>query len=349
MIQMKQKLLFIILILWSLSGMAQQIEQHGFSEVEVEDLLRDSISIRAIKISGDKLIFAGSEGRFGIYNTEEDEVEVRVQRFDSTAPEFRSVAATPERYFMLSIGNPALLYSWKGQGEPELVYKEEHQNVFYDSMIFWNAREGIAMGDPVENCLSIIITRDGGDSWQKLDCRKLPKTAEGEAAFAASNSNIAVVGDKTWLISGGIKSRIFYSPDKGRSWKVFELPVVEGENTTGAYSVDFYDEKHGAVIGGDYLNPGNDSANKAVTTDGGRTWKLVAVNKAPGYRSSIRYVPGSKAEKLVVTGKFGISFSGDAGKTWRKISDESFYTIRFLNDSVAYAAGKNRLSRLHFK
>ena len=27
----------------------------------------------------------------------------------------------------------------------------------------------------------------------------LPKTKEGEAAFAASDTNIAIVGDKTWV------------------------------------------------------------------------------------------------------------------------------------------------------
>ena len=42
-------------------------------------------------------------------------------------------------------------------------------------------------------------------------------------------------------------------------------------------------------------------------------------------------------------------FHGDIGKTWKRLSDESFYTIRFLNDSIAYAAGKNRIAKLTFR
>lgn len=85
----------------------------------------------------------------------------------------------------------------------KLVYAEENEAVFYDAMTFWNNEEGIAMGDPTADCLSILTTRDGGKTWQKTPCDRLPKVKEGEAAFAASNTNIATVGDKTWIITGG--------------------------------------------------------------------------------------------------------------------------------------------------
>ncbi|MFD2519072.1 sialidase family protein [Salinimicrobium flavum] len=221
--------------------------------------------------------------------------------------------------------------------------------IFYDSMTFWNDEEGIAMGDPVENCLSVIITRDGGNTWNKLSCDQLPEVTEGEAAFAASNSNIAVKGDKAWIISGGIRSRVFFSPDKGKTWEVFDTPIVQGESTTGAYSVDFYDGQNGFMIGGDYTRPEGNEANKAVTSDGGKTWKLVGEGKDPGYKSSVRYVPGSDAKELVAIGFTGISYSSDEGNTWKNLSEEGFYTIRFLNDSTAYAAGKNRLAKLKFR
>ncbi len=64
--------------------------------------------------------------------------------------------------------------------------------MFYDALDFWNDLEGIAIGDPTEDCMSIIITRDGGNTWTKLLCENLPKVKEGEAAFAASDTNIAI-------------------------------------------------------------------------------------------------------------------------------------------------------------
>jgi hypothetical protein len=51
----------------------------------------------------------------------------------------------------------------------------------------------------------------------------------------------------------------------------------------------------------------------------------------------------------VAIGFTGISYSNDTGMNWRALSNEGFYTIRFQNDSVAYAAGKNRIAKLTFK
>ncbi|HSM63071.1 MAG TPA: hypothetical protein VK833_03945, partial [Gillisia sp.] len=172
---------------------------------------------------------------------------------------------------------------------------------------------------------------------------------ECEAAFAASNASIPIQADKTWVLSGGIKSRILVSPDKGTTWEVFDTPIIQGSATSGGYSLDFYDENIGFIVGGDYTKPEDNQSNKAVSKDGGRTWQLVAVGEEPGYKSSVRYVPGKSGEELVAVGFTGISYSKNAGKKWKNLSKEGFFTLRFLNDSVAYAAGKNRIARLKFK
>jgi photosystem II stability/assembly factor-like uncharacterized protein len=197
--------------------------------------------------------------------------------------------------------------------------------------------------------MSIIITRDGGETWTKLSCDDIPKTKAGEAAFAASDTNIAIIGTHTWVATGGVASRILYSPDKGHTWQVFDTPIIQGKETTGIYSIDFYDELNGFAIGGDYTKPDENSANKIRTKDGGKTWELVANSKNPGYKSCVQYIPNSNAKALVAIGFSGIDYSNDFGSTWKHLSDEGFYTIRFLNDSVAYAAGKGSVSKLTFK
>jgi photosystem II stability/assembly factor-like uncharacterized protein len=85
------------------------------------------------------------------------------------------------------------------------------------------------------------------------------------------------------------------------------------------------------------------------TNDGGKTWKVVAQDQNPGYRSCVQYVPNSKGKGLVAIGFEGIDYSNDGGTSWKHLSDQGFYTLRFLNDSVAYAAGKGRLSKLSFR
>ena len=142
--------------------------------------------------------------------------------------------------------------------------------------------------------------------------------------------------------------RVYYSADKGNTWEVFDTPIVKTEETQGIYSIDFYDELNGFAIGGDYTKPDANAANKIRTTDGGKTWELVAENQNPGYRSCVQYIPGRAGKELVAIGFKGIDYSNDSGNTWKHLSDEGFYTIRFLNDSIAYAGGYGRVSKLKF-
>ena len=340
--------LFLLVLLVSCASEPEFIPRN-FTEVQVEEVFSDSVSIRAITLMGKNLAFAGSENTYGIYNYNEDAVRTSQLRIDSVNTEFRAVAATSEDFFMLSVGNPALLFKTGEGGKMLPVYLEEHEKVFYDSMEFWNDMEGIAMGDPTDGCISVIITRDGGRTWNKVPCSALPAAEEGEAAFAASDTNIAIFGDHTWIATGGMRSRMLYSPDKGRTWQLYDTPVVQGEATQGIYSIDFYDENNGFAIGGDYTKPEQNAANKAVTTDGGKTWKLVGEGVDPGYLSCVQYIPGREGQELVALGFRGIYFSNDAGFTFNKISDEAFYTLRFNSDSTAFAAGKNRIAKLIFK
>lgn len=346
------KIIYILSLLFIAGCVSKETQEprKSFTKVEIQPILEDdSLSVRAIEIMGSDLAFAANDGFYGIYNSTPGQWNTGIQVYDSIRPEFRAVASTSSDFFMLSIGNPALLFKTGDTGSMELVYKEEDEKAFYDAMTFWNDKEGIAMGDPTDGCLSIILTRDGGKNWNKIPCNVLPPVIEGEAAFAASNSNIAVRGDHTWILSGGMKSRVFYSPDKGVTWEVFETPLAQGTPTSGGYSIDFYDDLNGVIIGGDYTAPELNKANKAITTDGGETWQLVSDGKDPGYKSSVRYVPGGNANEIVSVGFTGISYSNNKGETWKKLSDEGFFTIRFVNDSTAYAAGKNRIAKLEFK
>lgn len=320
-----------------------------FNTVEIETILEDSLlSIRAIDILNDgSLTFAANNGGYGLYNPKKESWQISKQVYDTLQLEFRSVAHTTSDFFMLSVGNPAMLFKTGDQGTMELVYFEEHPKVFYDSMIFWNDQEGIAIGDTTEDCLSIIITRDGGNTWHKLSCDVLPKAKEAEGAFAASNTNIAVKGNNTWIATTA--GRVYFSEDKGKSWSVVQTPVINAKQTEGIYSMAFYDDMNGFAIGGDYTNPEANTANKIITNDGGNTWTLIASGKEPGYRSCVQYVPNGNGKELVTVGFKGIDYSKDGGDSWKSISKEGFYTLRFLNDSVAYAAGQKRISKLMFK
>jgi photosystem II stability/assembly factor-like uncharacterized protein len=337
--------LLVVILFFSCSSEKQY---QPFQSVTITPVFEDSVSIRAITyLDANTLAFAGSSGVYGTVDVNSQQVRSSIQTLDSITPSFRAVGKTTNDFFMLSVESPALLFKTGSQGKMELVYKEEGEGVFYDSLIFWDDRNGIAVGDTVDGCLSIIITRDGGNSWTKLSCDQLPEGIEGEGAFAASNSNIVVQGKQVWI--GTTEGRVYHSADLGATWIIQQTPIIHEAPTQGIYSMDFYDENLGFAIGGDYTSPESSEKNKIITHDGGKTWQLIADGMVPGYKSCVQFVPNSQGKGLVAIGFTGISYSADGGENWKDLSGESFFTLRFLNDSVAYAAGRNRIAKLSFR
>ncbi len=343
---MNVKILLIVFLLYV--GMAYgQNEKSTFKQIEIESLLSDKISIRAIAIDRNKVFYAANNNRFGVIDLEsKKKIEHKIV-FDTLKLEFRSIAQTKKHIFTLCVGNPALLYKIdKKTMTPKLVYQEKNEKVFYDSMQFKDEKNGMAMGDPTENCLSVLITKDGGETWQKQTCDNIPKTIDGEAAFAASNTNLVLQGNKTWMVSGGKQARIFSSDNFGKSWQSFNTPIVQGETMTGIFSAAFYDDKNGIIVGGNYEKPTQNFGNKATTTDGGKTWKLVAENSGFGYASCVQYVPNSNAKGIVTVGATGVFYSNDSGETWTQISTEKdLYVLKFIDKNNFIAGGKDKILR----
>ena len=63
----------------------------------------------------------------------------------------------------------------------------------------------------------------------------------------------------------------------------------------------------------------------------------------------LKFIPGTKGNDIVAVGSPGISYSNDAGDSWVELSKEGFYAIEFVNDTLAFASGRNKISRLIFK
>ena len=70
--------------------------------------------------------------------------------------------------------------------------------------------------------------------------------------FAASNTNIKIIDNIIWIVTGGAKARVFKSVDFGDTWEVFDTPIIQGDGPQGIYSVDFAYELNGIVVGGNY-------------------------------------------------------------------------------------------------
>jgi len=60
----------------------------------------------------------------------------------------------------------------------------------------------------------------------------------------------------------------------------------------------------------------------------------------------VQYVPNKLGKELFAVGSNGISFSNDGGQSWKKVSKEGYYTIRFVNKNFAWLAGNNKIGKM---
>lgn len=343
-----KKVIYIVSLVILCFSCNQKHSVRKFKNITIQEFKIDSTSIRTIvAIDANTVYYAGSLGDFGFtkdggktWSTE------YITHQDSIIPHFRSLAKNGDAFFALSIANPALLYKIS-KDKTELVYTENHDKVFYDALQFFDdGKHGIAVGDPTENCASIILTADGGKTWSKISCDNLPEFADGEAFFAASNTNIKTLGSTVWIASGGKKARILKSDDFGKTWQISETPIIQGDGPQGIYSIDFADKNNGIIIGGDYSKPEENNATKAITKDGGKTWTLVADHQNPNYKSCVQYVPNTNGKEIFAVGKTGVSFSNDAGNTWVEVSKDDYYAIQFVNKNTAWLSGHQKIGKL---
>ena len=311
-------------------------ENHGIRKFNLD------YSTRALEVENDSTCwFSGSNNRFGYTNDFGKTWKENIIKYDTFNLEFRSISITTTSVFILSVGTPALLFKIEKKTlNYKLVYNETYDKTFYDSMQFWDNENGIAVGDPTEDCMSIIITKDGGNTWNKIACENLPKAVEGEAAFAASNTNISLANDMAFIVSGGKEANILVGNDYGKSWKKYKTPIIQGQKMTGIFSVDNLSMDTVIIAGGNWSSKENKDKAMAISKDKGITWELKKNN--PGYISCIQFIP--KTKNLIACSTTGIYYSEDLAESWVKVSKEGYYSFQISkNGEFLYFSGGNKL------
>ena len=99
-------------------------------------------------------------------------------------------------------------------------------------------------------------------------------------------------------------------------------------------------------FGGDYSNPEENFKNKAITSDGGETWTLVANGENPNYKSCVQYVPNTEGKEIFAVGKTGISYSNNGGLNWNEVNNGSYYSIQFVDKNTAWLTGNTKIGKL---
>jgi photosystem II stability/assembly factor-like uncharacterized protein len=247
--------------------------------------------------------------------------------------------------YLLSIGEGDRSRIYKttdGGAHWTLQFKNSRPKAFFDAMAFWDRQHGIAVSDPVDGRFLIIATDDGGQTWNEMPSDSMPLALQGEGAFAASGTCIAVQGTgNVWFGTGGPEgARVFRSTDGGRTWKVAQTRMMSGK-AAGIFSIAFKDAKQGVAVGGDYTKEREALNNVAMTADGGATWSLIKGPGPNGYRSCVAYVPRTVGPTLIAVGPSGSDYSLDRGKSWKSISAEGYHSASFAGPvNAGWAVGE---------
>ena len=300
---------------------------------------------------------------------------------DASALDFRAVVAfSADEAFLMSAGpgeQSRIYHTGDGGKNWQLQFTNTNPKGFFDSMVFWDPQHGMVLGDPIADesgtlKFEVLMTEDG-HSWRVVPPARLPAAMEGEGAFAASNTCIAILNgglsrdgagqnnvglnndQNIWFATGGKAARVFHSPDRGVTWEVFETPIVHGPESAGIFSIAFRDATHGVIAGGDYKRPKDDGPNLAFSEDGGKTWRLSTIHPLP-YFSAVAYdrkvnaqavqeaavekamrVKGIAPERIFIVGQ-DLVFDFRPPKDPRRINAKKEWGIE-LNAGSAYPEG----------
>ncbi len=126
----------------------------------------EKTSIRGLSVVSDKIIWvSGSDGKVGrSLDGGETWKWSNVKGFEKT--DFRDIEAfDANTAIIMGIAEPTyILKTVNGGTTWKVVYENKTKGMFLDAMEFYNKKNGIVIGDPIENTFFLAKTFDGGNT-----------------------------------------------------------------------------------------------------------------------------------------------------------------------------------------
>ena len=244
-------------------------------------------------------------------------------------------------------GSPAYIFRTTDGGKNWIVvYQNDDKDAFIDGMDFWNNKKGMVYGDPIGGKMLLVMTNDGGKKWSEAPANQRPELKPGEGSFAASGTGIRCDDfSKVTIVTGGTTSRVWQSRNGGVNWKATDLPIIQGEASTGAFSIVLW-RKYGVVVGGDFKNDLQTGKHIYCLAEN-NNWVL-PLRPTRGLRECVELVGN---DQLIAVGPQGADLSNDGGQNWHPLSDEKgLHTVRKArNGSLVIGAGNAKICLINKK
>jgi hypothetical protein len=296
-------------------------------------------SIRGLSVVNDRVVWvSGSNGTIGKSLDGGLHWEwMIVPGFEKR--DFRDVEAFDSvNALIMAIAEPAAILKTNDGGHTwKVVFMDSTRGMFLDAMHFTNAQQGLVIGDPIDQKVFLATTDNGGNDWKKAESP--PVMSEGEAFFAASGTNALLKSDingKQYplYVSGGKKSNLW---TRNKCFAMDSTLMVQGIESTGANSVDMYDDSNGIIVGGDFSKDSSAKANCVLFSLSPPIHFIRPEIPPHGYRSCVAYM---SPDKLICCGTSGVDISTDGGKQWKLISKNGFHVCqKAKNGQSVFLAG----------
>ena len=222
--------------------------------------------------------------------------------------------------------------TWAVSSDTTTMFKGT--NNFPDWVHFWNANNGIALGDPngntaggALNMFEIWRTNNGGTSWTRVADANVPAPLSGE--YGLTNSYTTWKGYIWSGTSDG--ARVYASADSGKTWTINTGTIGLAGGITG---LAFRDSLNGLLWGAASTTATVTTVMK--TADGGATWSTVTTNSTVG-TSYISTIPKTK-------GYMSVGLSGTASGVVTSVSYNDAATWTVLETGVLSANAQRMLS-----
>lgn len=301
---------------------------------------KKGVSIRGLSVPSERVIWAsGSKGSIAkSVNGGESFEWMQVKGYEQR--DFRSIHAWNDKEAVIAaVAAPAIVLKTKDGGANwNIVTEIIDSNMFLDAIHFKDEENGWIVGDPIDNTIFLLHTKDKGATWQEVGIDYFKSEVKhGEAFFASSGTNMAHTKNALFMVSGGMASRLWINGTPT------DIPFIQGGKSTGANSIAISpDEKKLIIVGGDFTKDSMRKDNylclQQKTIKGNLQWQRPSKYQNPnGYRSCVEFIDNNL---VVACGTSGVDVSKNGGQNWTLISNQSFHVVQHQpNRKAAFFAG----------
>lgn len=210
---------------------------------------------------------------------------------------------------------------------------------FINVVHFFDAKNGIALGDPAGGYFEIYTTNNCGVTWTRVPQANIPLTP-----ISGEYGTVGYYGDfDSTIVYPTNFGNILVSKDMGYTWTAATTPL-SGVANTAIPSITAKDKNNFVAV----LN-NTDSASSTLifTIDGGLSWNSTGADTVGGlfYLSSVEYVPGTSNTYFITAanstgGIVGSAYTED-GVTWVNIDALQHTACRFADINNGWSGGFN--------